>query len=126
MAVVGLKPLIVGGTFKMLTLKLADPPPGAGVVTIPLSVPGFAVSLALRENVIVFPDTLPWALPSDAVVRDVKPLPVTVTDTAPDPALIELGLTLPTAGTGFDCALTVNVIAFEVPPPGGGFVMNTG
>ena len=121
----GVNPVMVGATFRMFTLKLADPPPGAGFEMSPFSVPGFAVSGAGNGNTMLLPETVPRTLPSVADVTPLKPVPCTVTLMAADPAGIEVGSTLATVGARFDSAFTVNKSAALVPPPGGGFVIDT-
>jgi len=121
----GLNPVTVGAAFVMFRLKLAVPPPGEGFETMPFKVPAFAVSVALREKVMVFPATTPEALPREPVVPKMNPVPETVTVAGPDPAAIDAGFTLVTFGTGFDCELTVNVIETLVPPPGAGLDTDT-
>ncbi len=55
-----------------------------------------------------------------------KPVPVTVTVTAPEPADIEAGETLPIEGSGFNWPLTWKVNAMLAPPPGAGLLTDTG
>jgi hypothetical protein len=61
---------------------------------------------------------------ADPFHRTTEPLtkfvPLTVRVKAAPPAVAEVGEMLDTDGTGLGVALTVNVCAFEVPPPGVG------
>ena len=71
-APVGVNPETVGTTFRIFMLKLAEP---AAFEIKPLSVAGFCVSLALRLNVAVLPETEPLIDPRVAVVEAVNPVP---------------------------------------------------
>ena len=71
-APVGANPETVGTTFRIFTLKLAEPP---AFEINPFSVAGFCVSLALRLKVAVLPETDPLIDPRVAVMGAVNPVP---------------------------------------------------
>ena len=94
----GVKPETVGAALRMLRLKLAEPP----VFEMrPFRVAGFCVSVALRLNVALLPETEPLIEPSVAVVEEVNPVPCTVSTAGPDPAAIDGGSTEVIAGAVF-------------------------
>jgi hypothetical protein len=127
-ALFGENPETVGTGLRMFTTKLEVPPPGEGFEIKPGSWP--TLKFAGKANVMPLPFSVPAAPPSVAVVVApevlMKPLPVTVTVVAGEPALIEEGETELTTGAGFAGGVTVNVNAPLLPPPGLGFDTDTG
>ena len=96
LAAAGVNPETVGATFRIFTLKLAEPP---AFEIKPFNVAGFCVSLALRLNVAVVPETKPLIDPRVAFVVDaLNPVPCTVMVAGPDPAAIDGGFTTVIAG----------------------------
>jgi hypothetical protein len=101
------------------------PPPGAGFTTVTRAVPDVATSAAVIVAVI-------WVEEANVVVRDVpfqfttesvtKFVPFTVSVKSELLAAMEMGEREVVVGTGFN---TVNVCAFDVPPPGAGFTTVT-
>src|SRR3984893_7581947 len=104
----------------MVTVFAFDvPPPGGAFTTVTEAVPAAAMSaaemeavtLVLLENVVVRDDPF-----QSTTEPETKFDPLTVSVKAGPPAVALLGEIELIAGTGL---LTVNVIAFDVPPPGG-------
>jgi hypothetical protein len=126
LAVIGVKDDSVGVTLRTPTENEALPPPGAGFAMRPERVPGLIVEAAVRLNVIDELETTPETPPSDAVVDEPNPAPVTVTVVAPPPAGRTAGETLVTLGTGLAGAVTVNTSELLLPPPGAGLETLTG
>jgi hypothetical protein len=101
------------------------PPPGVAFTTVTEAVPGVAMSAAemealsfvLLENVVLRAD------PFQSITEPMTNFePFTVSVKAGPPAVALLGEIEPIAGTGL---LTVNVISFDVPPPGVAFTTVT-
>jgi hypothetical protein len=104
---------------------LEVPPPGAGVTTTTGNVPVAATSAAgivaascVDEANVVVAST-PLKLTTESATKFV---PFTVSVKSGPPAAVEVGVKEVVVGTGFVVAVTVNVCALEVPPPGVGFV----
>ena len=98
------------------------PPPGAGVTTVIATEPAVAMSPAvmLARSSVPLTNVVERMPPSQRTTDDgTKPLPFTMSVNAGPPATAVLGLRVPTTGTGFG-AMTANVSAVEVPPPGAG------
>jgi hypothetical protein len=101
------------------------PPPGGAFTTVTEAVPGVAmsaaemeaVSLVLLKNVVLRADPF-----QSTTEPETKFEPFTVSVKAGPPAVALLGEIELIAGTGL---LTVNVIAFDVPPPGVAFTTVT-
>jgi hypothetical protein len=104
---------------------LEVPPPGGTFTTVTEAVPAVwmsaaeieAVSIVLLENVVLRPDPF-----QSTTELETKFEPFTVSVKLGPPAVALLGEIERIAGTGL---LMVNVIAFDVPPPGGGFTTVT-
>ena len=118
-AVAGAMEAIAGAGLLTLNVAVAEfPPPGAGFATLTEALPAVDRSVAVIAAV-------SWVDPIYVVVRLVpfhstcelgtKPLPVMVSDNAPEPTLAEAGTIEASAGTGL--AVTVNVAPDDVPPP---------
>ena len=104
----------------MNVLALEVPPPGAGVCTVTEAVPAEATSNAGTWPVSCVALTycvVRAVLPHITVDALVKLVPFTVSGNAALPTTVDAGAMLLIDGTG---ALTVNVLALEVPPPGAG------
>ena len=101
------------------------PPPGGAFTTVTEAVPGVtmsraemeAVSFVLLANVVVRGDPFQFTTEPETKLE-----PFTVRVKAGPPAVALLGEIELIAGTGL---LTVNVIALDVPPPGGAFTTVT-
>jgi len=99
---------------------LEVPPPGEGLKTVTLAEPAVATSAAaivavnrvLLINVVILLPAFHWTV--EALT---KPVPLTVSENAPPPAVAEAGLRLVIAGTGLSGVLIVKVWATDVPPP---------
>src|SRR5216683_212002 len=125
-ALVGEIEVIDGKGLLIANVAAADaPPPGAGFVTVTLTVPPVAISAAViaavtcvaLTNVVVF--AAPLKLTTEV---DAKFVPLTVSVNAAPPAGAPAGNKVVIVGTGL---LMVNVAAAEIPPPGAGFVTVT-
>jgi len=105
------------------------PPPGVGFVTVTAGVPAAATSVARIAAVtfVALTNVVVRALPLKLTTAPLTKLdPLTVSVNAPDPAVALAGCSVVIAGTGlFAAALMANVSAFDVPPPGTGFVTVT-
>jgi hypothetical protein len=126
-ALLGEIELIAGTGLLTVNVFEADvPPPGPRFVTVTLIVPAVAMSAAeiaavswvRLEKVVV--RAAPFQLTTEVVT---KPEPFTVSVKAGWPAVALAGEIEVTVGLGL---LIVNVIEFDAPPPGGGFVTITG
>ena len=118
----------VGVAGLLLTVNVSAfdvPPPGWALTTVTKAVPGAAmsaaemeaVSLVLLENVVLRGD--PFQFSTEPMTK-FEPFMLSVK--AGPPAVARLGEMELIAGTGL---LTVNVIAFDVPPPGVAFTTVT-
>src|SRR6266446_6776441 len=125
-ALVGEIEVIDGKGLLIANVAVADaPPPGAGFVTVTLTVPPVAISAAViaavtcvaLTNVVVF--AAPLKLTTEV---DTKFVPLTVSVNAAPPAGALVGNKVVIVGTGL---LMVTVAAAEMPPPGAGFVTVT-
>lgn len=126
---VGEREIIVGTGFVTAVIVkvcgLEVPPPGVGFATVTDAVP-VAFTSAARIVAVT------WVDETNVVVRDVpfqfttevftKFVPFTVSVKSELPAAMEMGEMEVVVGAGFR---TVNVCAFEVPPPGNGFTTVT-
>jgi hypothetical protein len=123
---VGLSELVVGIGFVTVVIvnvcAFEVPPPGTGFTTVTGTVPVAATSIAgiaarsvvLEMNVVVAISPLKFT-----TEPEMKFVPVTVSVKSELPAAVEVGSIEVSAGMGFK---TVKVCAFDVPPPGTGFV----
>lgn len=108
--------------------ELDVPPPGAGFVTVMAGVPPLATSLAeiAAVSCVELTNVVVFALPLNFTTELLTKLePLTVSVNAADPAAMVEGCSVVIAGTGLLAAVMVNVTAFDVPPPGAGFVTVT-
>ena len=127
-ALLGLIEEIVGGLLALVMVKvkaLEAPPPGAGLTTVTLAVPGAVTSEAgtLAVNCVLETKVVVRAVPFQLMVASLtKLVPVAVRVNWPLPAAIELGEMLVSVGAGL---LMVKVKALEVPPPGAGLTTVT-
>lgn len=99
------------------------PPPGAGLETVTLAVPGLAISAAAMAAVNCVPLTKVVVRfePFHCTVEvATKLLPLTVSTKAAPNAVALFGLRVETAGTGLLIVVIVKVCALDVPPPGDG------
>jgi hypothetical protein len=115
--------VVVGaGLFTVRVCAFDVPPPGAGFVTVMLKVPAVVRSVAGMDAVTCVALTKvvvreePSKLTTEAVT---KLVPFTVSVNPASPTFLLVGKILVVVGTGL---FTVNVCAFEMPPPGAGFV----
>jgi hypothetical protein len=105
------------------------PPPGVGFVTVTAGVPAVATSLARIDAVscVALTNVVVFAVPLNFTTELLtKFVPFTVSVRAPDPAATVDGESVVTVGPGFVPLVIVNATAFEIPPPGVGFVTVTG
>ena len=101
------------------------PPPGAALVTATLALPAAAMSAAVIAAVSweALMKVVALAAPLNFTTEPAtKPAPFTVSVNAAPPAVALAGESDDAEGAGL---LMVNVCAFEMPPPGGGFVTVT-
>ncbi len=119
--------LMAGAGLLMANVAGADvPPPGDGFTTATGTVPAEATSAALIAAVswVELTYVVVWFDPFHCTVLPVtKPVPVNVRVKAVEPAVVELGASAVTEGTGL---LTVNVVGVDGPPPGEEFTTATG
>jgi hypothetical protein len=119
--------VVVGMGFVIVNVSAFDvPPPGAGVTTVIEAVPAVAISDAgtIAVNSLEEMNTVESRTPSQSTVEEEKKFdPSMVNINWGPPAVVEVGLR--ELRTGAELR-TVNVCAFEVPPPGVGFVTVTG
>ena len=115
-----------------MTVKVCEfdvPPPGIGFVTvIKISPPAVrSESRISTVSVVLEMKVVPLSNPSNWIPdAGTNPVPVTVSTKPTLPAAVEVEERAVKVGTGFDAVVIVNVCAFEVPPPGAGFVTVTG
>jgi hypothetical protein len=118
------------GLFTVKATEFDVPPPGAGFVTVtPGVLPGVATSPARINAVtcVALTNVVARAAPPKFTVDVLtKLVPFTVNVNPADPATILFGESVVTVGTGFGAAAMLKLIAFDVPPPGAGFVTVTG
>jgi hypothetical protein len=120
--------LVIAGS-GLLTVKVAAaevPPPGAGFVTVTLTVLGVAISVAriAAVNWVALTNVVAFAAPLKFTVAPLtKPVPVTVRVKAAPPAVALLGESEVMTGGGL---VTLKLTPAEVPPPGAGLVTVTG
>lgn len=106
------------------------PPPGVAFVTVTLTGPRVATSLAGTATVSVVPPppTVPpvigW-LPKFTVEPEMKPEPVNTKEETARPTVPEAGETLVSVGAGFFTANAEFAEVADVPPFGAGFVTVT-
>ena len=120
-----IEPIAGTGLLMVNVIAFDVPPPGEPFTTVTEAVPAVAMSAAemeavstvLLEKVVV--RGAPFQFTTEVAT---KPEPFTVSVKAAPPAVALLGEIEPIAGTGL---LMVNVIAFDVPPPGGPFTTVT-
>jgi len=125
-ALVGMIEVAVGAGLLIVNVWPPEvPPPGAGFVTVTFAVPAVAISAAeiaavncaALTNVVVF--DAPLNFTTDV---DTKPEPFTVRVKPAPPAVALVGEIDVSTGTGL---LIAKACAFDVPPPGAGFVTVT-
>jgi hypothetical protein len=131
LVVVGDIDVIFGnGLFTVNVTEFDVPPPGAGFVTVtPGVLPGVATSPAriTAVNCVALTNVVARAAPPKFTVDVLtKLVPFTVNVNPAEPATILFGESVVTVGTGFGAAAILKLIAFDVPPPGVGFVTVTG
>ena len=124
-AVDGASEVIVGTAFGALTVNINAfdvPPPGAGLNTVTCGLPAAAISAAVIAacNWVAFTKVVIRLDPFQfTIAPETNPVPVTISVNAEPPATTVDGASEVIVGTAFG-ALTVNINAFEVPPPGAG------
>ena len=99
------------------------PPPGVGLNTVTCAVPADATSAAdiAAVSCVAEPNVVVRFAPFHRTTEPAtKFVPVTVSVNAAEPVAVEVGVMLVNVGAGLLAALTVNVSAEEVPPPGVG------
>ena len=104
------------------------PPPGVGFVTVIEADPAVAISAAVIVAVTCPPLTNVVARGEPLKFTtevEIKFVPFTINENDAPPAVAEFGTSEVIAGAGFDAALTLKLIEFDVPPPGVGFVTLT-
>jgi hypothetical protein len=107
-------------------LALDVPPPGAGVNTVTFAVPALAMSPArmFACRCMLSTKVVARLCPFHWTTEFVTKLEPDAVNTNPEPpATADVGLMLDNVGAG---PLTVNVTAFDVPPPGAGLNTVTG
>jgi hypothetical protein len=123
----GEREVIAGTGFPTAKFTGLDaPPPGAGFVTVTAYVPAVPVSVVVRAIVssVLLTKVVVRVVPLKLTVEVfTKPVPLIVRGCAPEPTVPEVGKREVIAGTGF---VTVKLMALDVPPPGAGFVAETG
>jgi len=124
---VGEREVVVGAGFVIVKVSEFEvPPPGAGVTTSTEAVPAVAISIA-GTMAVSSPDEINVVAsgePFQYAVDDAKKFdPSNVNVNCAPPIVVEVGLRELRIGVELR---TVNVCAFEVPPPGAGFVTVTG
>jgi hypothetical protein len=121
-AELGAMPVILGvGLVIVNVAGVETPPPGAGLETVMLAVPGAAISLAgiAAVNCVLLPKVVARSAPFQRTIDPVtKFVPATARLKAGPPAVAVVGLILEMVGR---MLLIVKLTAFEVPPPGPGF-----
>jgi hypothetical protein len=121
--------VVIGAGFKTVNVcALEVPPPGAGFTTVIAFVPANVISDAkiVAVSCVGEINTVVLGEPFQSTTDDVtKFVPVTATVKLDPPARVDVGLIEVTVGTGLFAVITVNVSAFEVPPPGAGFTTVT-
>jgi hypothetical protein len=122
--------LVIVGT-ELLTVNCCArevPPPGAGFVTVTLSMPAVAMSLARIaaeswvELVNVVARGVPFQFTTDVLTN---PRPIRESENAALPAEVLAGLRLLMPGVGLPEGSTKNGALFELPPPGAEFDTET-
>src|ERR1700753_969709 len=109
--------------------ELLVPPPGVGFVTVTAGVPAVATSAAAIEAVrcVALTKVVVFAAPPNFTVEwAMKFVPLTVSVNAAEPAAMVDGESVVIVGTGLFAAVMVKVTELDVPPPGVGFVTETG
>ena len=126
-ALLGESEVAVGtGLLMVKFFECEVPPPGAGFITVTGTVPALAMSEAVIAAVtfVLLTKVVVRAEPFHCTTEvETKFVPVTVRVNAVPPAVMLLGESDVSVGTGL---LIVKLIALEVPPPGGGFITVTG
>jgi 3,4-dihydroxy-2-butanone 4-phosphate synthase len=126
-ALAGESVVMVGtGLFTVKATAFDVPPPGIPFVTVTGNVPAVAMSAAVMAAVIcvALTNVVVFAFPLNFTAEaTTNPVPFTVNVNAAPPAVALVGDSVVTVGTGL---FTVKVTAFDVPPPGAGFVTVTG
>jgi hypothetical protein len=115
------------GLFTRNAGPLAVPPPGVGFVTVIGNDPA-AVLMSLAKiaavSCVAFTNVVVRAVPLKFTTDEArKPVPFTVSVSAPEPIIALVGEIVVTVGAGL---FTLNVTEFDVPPPGVGLVTVTG
>jgi hypothetical protein len=113
----------------IVNVAAADvPPPGVGFVTVTPGVPAVATSVAKTGivNCVALIKVVVRAVPLKFTTEvEMKFVPITTSVNPDEPAAIVLGDNDVIVGAGFVAAVTVNVAAADVPPPGARFVTVT-
>lgn len=129
---VGESTVIAGtGFVPAVTLKFIEldvPPPGAGFVTVIAGVLTLVTSVAkiAAVNCVAFTNVVTRALPLKFTTElEIKFVPFTVNVNAPLPAAAPVGESELIVGAGFVPPVILKFAAFDVPPPGTGFVTVT-
>jgi hypothetical protein len=102
------------------------PPPGSGFFTVTLNVPAVAMSDARIAAVtcVALTNVVVLSTPLKLTVAPVtKPVPLTVSVNPAPPAVALVGAIDVSTGGGF---VTGRLTVAEVPPPGAGFVTDSG
>src|SRR5450432_67557 len=119
-ALLGESEVAVGtGLLMMKFFECEVPPPGAGFITVTSTVPALAMSEAViaAVSVVLLTKVVGRAEPFHCTTEvETNFVPVTVRVNAESPAVMLLGESDVSVGTGL---LIVKVIALEIPPPGG-------
>lgn len=106
---------------------LDEPPPGVGLNTVTEGVPVVAMAVAETDaiNCVALVKVVAKAVPLSFTIEVLmKFVPVSISETAVPADTVE-GCNPVRVGAGLPAALMVNVSAFDVPPPGAGFVTVT-
>jgi len=129
-ALAGESVVIVGTGLLIVSVAAGDvPPPGAGFVTVINPVPAAAISAAVIVAVTCVPLLNDVALGDPlkfTVDVEIKFVPFTANENVGPPAVVAFGTSDVIVGSGLFAAEILKLMEFDVPPPGVGFVTETG
>ena len=108
-----------------LKVAVAFPPPGAGLLTTTWNAPAILRSDCVKvtiSSVPVKPETACGTPLNVTAEFPVNPFPSIFRVSGPVPAKADAGIRLVIVSVGLEVVDTVKLAAFDVPPPGAGFV----
>ena len=120
--------VVVALTLKSVIVNVSEfdaPPPGVGFTTVTAAVPELAMSAAViaAVNEVALTNVVVRGLPFHCAVEPfTKLVPVSCSVNAAPPAPVNVGEIEVRVGTGLLAALILKFTAFDMPPPGAGFV----